>query len=317
MLGRIVEIADDQRHLSLLRGFMVVSDTSQPKDSAERELGRIPLNDIAAVIVHANGVSYTNNLLVALAQQCAPFVLCAANHNTVAMLWPVDGNYQQAKRFDAQINAGKSVHKRVWATLVKAKLQQQAAVLEATGAISTPVSALAKQVRSGDPDNKEAQAARYYWGLLFGTGFRRDQGGNDLNALLNYGYTVLRAATARAVVAAGLHPTLGVHHSNEGNPMRLVDDLMEPFRPLIDFKVWQINHGHSQPATSMPYPELTPEYKRALVKTLYVDMPTSSGATPASICIQRLATSLAQLYLGEREQLDLPYTELPLDLLSI
>ncbi|MGL4666433.1 MAG: CRISPR-associated endonuclease Cas1, partial [Saezia sp.] len=122
MLSRIVEIAEDHRHLSLLRGFMVVEDTQQERGSPTRELGRVPLDDIAAVITHANGITYTNNLLVALAQQGSPFVLCAANHNPVGMLWAIDGHSLQAKRFDAQLAAGKPVHKRLWASLVKAKL---------------------------------------------------------------------------------------------------------------------------------------------------------------------------------------------------
>ena len=127
-----------------------------------------------------------------------------------------------------------------------------------------------------------------------------------LNALLNYGYTVLRAATARAVVAAGLHPTLGLHHSNAGNAMRLVDDLMEPFRPVMDLKVWQLHRQGEG--------EVTPESKRALVRTLYDDMQTSAGATPVMVCVQKLATSLAQVFMGEKDQLDLPLPGLPLSL---
>ena len=236
MIGRIVEVADDRRHLFLSRGFLVVQDT----EGERKELGQVPLDDVAAVIANAHGLSYTNNLLVALAERCAPFVLCAANHNAVGMILPIEGNYQQAKRFDAQIAATQPLMKRLWAEIVKSKLQQQAAALEATGAPFIPLSALVRKVRAGDPDNFEAQGARRYWGLLFGGDFRRDQQAGGLNSMLNYGYTVLRAATARAVVAAGLHPTIGLHHSNEGNAMRLVDDLMEPFRPMIDLKVWQL-----------------------------------------------------------------------------
>ena len=302
MIGRIVEVADDRRHLSLSRGFLVVQDT----EGERKELGQVPLDDIAAVIANAHGLSYTNNLLVALAQRGAPFVLCAANHNAVGMLLPVDGNYQQAKRYDAQIAATKPTHKRLWAEVVRAKLQQQAAALEAAGAPTPPLTALVSKVRSGDPDNIEAQGARRYWTLLFGEGFRRDQDGGGINGLLNYGYTVLRACTARAIVAAGLHPTLGIHHSNEGNAMRLVDDLMEPFRPVIDLKVWLLARNNER--------QVTPETKRALVRTLYDDMETSSGATPVMACAQRLATSLAQVYLGEREKLDLPLPGLPLAL---
>lgn len=305
MIGRIVEVADDRRHLFVSRGFMVVQDT----EGERKELGQIPLDDITAVIANAYGLSYSNNLLVALAERGAPFVLCAANHNAVGMLWPVDGNFQQAKRFDAQLAANKPTHKRLWADIVKSKLQQQAAALGAAGATTAPLTALAAKVRSGDPDNLEAQGARRYWGLLFGEDFRRDQNGSGLNGLLNYGYTVLRAATARAVVAAGLHPTLGLHHRNEGNPMRLVDDLMEPFRPLIDLLVWQLHQrGESQ---------VSPETKRALVRSLYDDMQTCSGATPAMVCMQRLAVSLAQVYLGERDKLDLPLPGLPLSLASL
>ncbi len=302
MIGRIVEVADDQRHLFMHRGFMVVQETQGER----KELGQVPLDDIAAVIANAHGLSYTNNLLVALAERCAPFVLCASNHNAVGMLISIDGNYHQAKRFDAQIAASKPTIKRLWAEIVKAKLQQQAAVLEAVGAPFIPLSSLATKVRSGDPDNFEAQGARRYWGLLFGDEFRRDQSLSGHNAMLNYGYTVVRAATARAVIAAGLHPTIGLHHSNENNAMRLVDDLMEPFRPIIDLKVWQLQ--------KLGEHDVNPETKRALVRTLYEDMQSNSGVTPVMSCIQKLATSLAQIYIGEREKLDLPLPGLPLAL---
>jgi CRISP-associated protein Cas1 len=302
MIGRIVEVADDRRHLSLSRGFMVVTDT----EGDHKELGQVPLDDIAAVIANAHGLSYSNSLLVALGERGAPFVLCAANHNAVGMLLPIDGNYQQAKRFDAQIDAGKPLRKRLWAELVRAKLQQQATTLEAAGKSTPPLSALVAKVRTGDPENLEAQGARRYWPLLMGADFRRDQNAGGINSMLNYGYTVLRAATARAVVAAGLHPTLGLHHSNEGNAMRLVDDVMEPFRPVLDLRVWQLaQKGEDQ---------LAPNSKRALVHTLYDDMQTSVGATPVMVCMQRLATSLAQVYLGERDKLDLPLPGLPLAL---
>lgn len=302
MIGRIIEVADDRRHLFLSRGFLVVQDT----EGDRKELGQIPLDDIAAVIANAHGLSYTNNLLVALAERCAPFVLCAANHNAVGMVMTIDGNYQQAKRFDAQLAATQPLIKRMWADIVKSKLQQQAAALEAAGAPHIPLQALVKKVRSGDPENFEAQGARRYWGLLFGDDFRRDQQGGGINAMLNYGYTVLRAATARAVIAAGLHPTIGLHHCNESNAMRLVDDLMEPFRPMIDLKVWQLS---KQGETA-----ITPESKRVLVKTLYDDMQTSAGTTPVMVCAQKLAVSLAQVFMGEKDKLDLPLPGLPLNL---
>lgn len=300
MIGRIVEVADDARHLFLNRGFMVVQDT----EGERKELGRVPLDDIAAVIANAHGLSYTNNLLVALAERGAPFVLCAANHNAVGMLLPIDGNFEQSRRIEAQIAAGLPVHKRLWAAVVRSKLEQQAAALDAAGAPSAPLTALVRRVKSGDPDNIEAQGARRYWGLLFGESFRRDQNGGGLNALLNYGYTVLRATTARAVVAAGLHPAIGLHHSHDNNAMRLVDDLMEPFRPVIDIKTWQLWRNGEE--------TLTPETKRTLVRTLYDDMQSNAGATPVIVCVQKLATSVAQIYLRQRDNLELPLPGLPL-----
>lgn len=304
MIGRIVEVADDRRHLFMYRGFMVVQDT----EGERKELGKVPLDDIGAVIANAHGLSYTNNLLVALAERNIPFVLCAANHNAVGMLLSIDGNHHQGKRFDAQLEASKPLTKRLWADVVRSKLEQQAVALEVAGSPTAPLTALMAKVRSGDPDNIEAQGARRYWSLLFGDKFRRDQDAKGLNAMLNYGYTVFRAATARAVIAAGLHPTLGLHHSNDSNPMRLVDDLIEPFRPIIDLKIWQLWRAGET--------EITPETKRALVRTLYDDMQTATGATPVMVCMQKLATSLAQVYLGEREKLDLPLPGLPLTLAS-
>jgi len=268
MQSRIVEVADDRRHLSAYRGFMLVHSTGANR----QELGRVALDDVAALIANAHGLSYTNNLLVALAERGVPFVLCAANHKPVGMVWPIDGHHQQAHRFDAQLACTLPTKKRLWAEIVKAKLLQQATVLAATGANAAAVHILAKQVRTGDPDNLEAQGARKYWGLLFGSLFRRDQEAEGLNALLNYGYTVLRAATARAVIAAGLHPSIGLHHSHDNNAMRLVDDLMEPFRPVIDWTVWQMQH--TQPC------HVNAETKRALVKSLYLDLETSAGKTP-------------------------------------
>lgn len=302
MLGRIVEIADDRRYLSVSRGFLMV----QSAEGGREEIGRVPLDDIAAVIANAHGLSYTNNVLVALAERGVPFVLCSSNHCAVGMLLAVEGHHQQAKRYDAQASAAKPVRKRLWSDLVRMKLGQQAAVLTRVGAPSAPLSGLIQKVRSGDPDNVEAQGARRYWRLLFGDNFRRDQKAGDVNGLLNYGYTVLRAATARAVVAAGLHPTVGLHHGNEGNSMRLVDDLMEPFRPLVDLHVWHLRQKGVR--------EVDANVKRLLAQALYQDVQTDAGVTPVISCIQRLTGSLVQVFLGERRSLDSSVVSLPLQI---
>ena len=299
MLGRIVEVANDKRHLSLYRGFMLVHSTGEDRE----EVGRVALDDMGALIANAHGLSYTNNLLVALAERGVPMVLCAANHNVVGMLWPLEGHHQQAHRMEAQIACSLPTRKRLWAAIVKAKLLNQAAVLQAAGAAPAPLHTLARQVKSGDSQNTEAQGARKYWGLLMGPLFRRDQQADGLNALLNYGYTVLRAATARAVVAAGLHPSLGLHHSHDNNAMRLVDDVMEPFRPVIDWTVWQLQ-GQGPCVVNA-------DTKRTLVQSLYMDLLSDAGTTPVLVAVQKLATSLAQVMVGERDKLDLPHPGVP------
>jgi len=303
-MERIIEISSDQRHLHVDRGFLVI----ESHRSGEAEVGRVPLDEIAAVITNANGITYSNNLLVELADRGVPLVVCGANHVARGFLLGLAGHHQQAKRFDAQLNAPRPMRKRLWADLVRAKINQQSDVLDATGRPSVPLRSLVSKIRSGDPENIEAQAARRYWTLLFGADFRRDRSAPGLNAVLNYGYTVLRATVGRAVIAAGLHPTPALFHSNESNPMRLADDLMEPFRPLVDLAAWRLDRNHAI--------DLTTEVKRALVMVLYDDLQTPAGVTPVMACIQRLATSLAQVFLHERESLDLPFPGLPLDLAS-
>lgn len=293
MIGRIIEIAQDGRYLHAERGFLVIKE-------GQNEVGRIPLDDIAAVIGSGHGQVLTQELLVRLAERNAVYVCCSSRHEPVAMLWSVDGFHRQAGRMDAQLAAPKPLLKRLWQSIVRAKLTQQAAVLDAWGVPSPPVTALIPKVRSGDPDNIEAQAARRYWTLLFGENFRRDRTANDENALLNYGYTILRSATARAIIGAGMHPTVPLHHQNQMNSMRLVDDLMEPFRPIVDCAVRSL--------TALGTKSVSPDTKRQLALLLYKDMPTEKGQSPLAQCIERLCTSLAQVFEAERKELEFPFT---------
>jgi CRISP-associated protein Cas1 len=294
MIGQILDITENRRYASLNRGFIKIEETGK----GGKQLGQVPIDDVIAVVGNSHGLVYSNNLLVALAERGTPFVLCGSNHLPVGMLLPCAGNFEQAHRIESQIQATQPTHKRCWQQVVSSKLAQQAATLERVGGSSALLWRLSKSVKSGDPTNLEAQGARYYWTQLFDSQFRRDRAADGVNSLLNYGYTVLRAATARAVIAAGLHPSIGIHHSNDANPLRLVDDLMEPFRPAIDLCVWQLAQQEET--------EVTPDVKAALVKVLSTDLRSKDGTTPLSVCIQRLATSLAQVYTGAATQLYLP-----------
>jgi len=298
MIGRVVEIAADGRHLAKVRGFLTVSERGA-------ELGRVPLDDIAAVVANAHGLTYSNNLLVALAERRVPLVVCGANHRPAAFLWPVDGHHEQAGRMADQAAAAKPLKKRLWSQIVRAKIESQGATLEAVGAPHGGFHLLARKVRSGDPENVEAQAARRYWPLLLGQDFRRDRAAGGVNAMLNYTYTVLRAGAARAVMAAGLHPSLGLAHRQRGNAFALADDVMEPFRPLADLHVHDL--------VSEGVDEVSGETKPRLASILIADMSTTDGVSPVCLCLERLALSLARCYAAEADRLDLPRRILPLE----
>lgn len=294
MQTRIIEIAQDNRLLSVLRGFLIIKDAH----SGKNELARIPLEDIHALIVNAYGVTYTNNLLVELCERNIPFVICGMNHNVSGILFSTEGHHLQAKRFDAQTKCTQELKDSLWANVVKSKLHWQSEVLKTVGAPFVPIYCLISKVQDGDITNVEALAAKRYWRLLFGKNFRRDRNLSDLNTLLNYGYSILRTSTARAVVSSGLHPTLGIHHKNEGNPMRLVDDLMEPYRPIIDLKVWALQEEGRI--------AVTPDTKKSLASLAFIDIKWEDEITPLSGCIQKTAQSLTFSYLEKQNKLKLP-----------
>lgn len=297
MIGRIVEIAEDGRHLAKHRGFLTVSEHGV-------EIGRLPLDDIAALIAQAHGLTYSNNLMVSLAERGVPVVLCGSNHMPLAFMWPVMGHHAQAGRMADQASAAKPLKKRLWTQIVQTKIRGQGATLAQVGASHTGFSLLARKVKAGDPENVEAEAARRYWPLLFGKDFRRDRAAPGLNALLNYGYTVLRAGVARAVMASGLHPSLGLQHSSRVNAHVLVDDLMEPFRPFVDREVWNLLQAGIE--------GVTPEAKADLARIMILDVPTDAGLSPIMVAAERLCQSLGHAFAGEEKKLALPLPPLPL-----
>ena len=296
MTGRLVEIAEEGRHLSKFRGFLIV-------ETDGRETGRIPLDDIVSVITTCRKTTFSSGLIVALSSRCIPLVVCDSNFQPAAFLWTVAGHHEQAGRMSDQASASRPLRKRLWAQIVTAKIELQGETLRCVGVPSQQVVALAQKVRSGDPANIEALAARRYWPMLFGADFRRQREAGGVNALLNYSYTVLRAATARSVMAAGLHPSIGIAHRQRGNSFALADDLMEPFRPIADLLVHTL--------VSEGITELDRSTKSRLARVLITDMLTSAGVSPVNVCLQRLAFSLAQCFADGSRRLDLPARTLP------
>lgn len=280
MPGRVIEVLSFGTHLSKDRGFMKISPS-------EGEVSKIPIADLAAVIA-GKGVSFSANLVLALHETGASLVITGSTYHPAAFFWPQSEHTSHVQRLREQIAASEPLKKRLWQQVVQYKIVNQGEVLRTHTEDDKGLSVFAKRVRSGDPDNLEAQAARRYWQALMGIDFRRNTGpsGEDVsNIFLNYGYAILRAAMARAISSCGLVPALGIHHKNLSNPFCLVDDLMEPYRPLVDNLVaeWLKNE---------PPAEINVNAKRQLAGLLDVDLKNFQGEnSPVSVTMLQVARS--------------------------
>jgi len=297
MVTQIVEISEDGYHLSKYRGFMRVK-------KGDIEAGRVPLDDITALILSAHQITLSKTLIVELAERKAPIVTCGKTYHPLALTLSYDNHYDQTGILWMQIDCSKPFAKRLWKSIVIEKITNQKRILEyfePSSPILAELNILAQRVKSGDPENMEAQAARRYWMALMGSDFRRDFQTGLENALLNYGYSVLRAATARAVCSAGLTPALGIHHHNRKNPFALVDDLMEPFRPLVDKTVHAILENNDQGET-----DLTPELKRQLTCILDLDVTLKKGNSTVMNALHRLAQTFVTSLQEKQNVLEFP-----------
>ena len=295
MVGRILELAGHNLAIHKARGFLSVRQGGA-------EIGTAELDDLDAVLVSGQGLTWSSSALAHLASQNVPVTILGPNFAPVAVVLPVCGHGEQAYRMANQAAAPKPLRKQIWSRLVRHKIVAQAAVLDRLGMPSERLRRLSGAVRSGDPENCEAQAAQAYWPLVLGRSFRRDPTLDGANALLNYGYAVLRAATARAIVSAGLHPSLSVHHRSGGDALALADDVMEPFRPTIDLAV----HGLLASGTNCV------EGGRAtLVNTLSAPFPAEHGNSPLGQVLLRLAQSLSASFTAGKARLVFPREAIP------
>jgi CRISPR-associated protein Cas1 len=268
----------------------------------------VPLADLAALIVSHPQVSYSHAVLAGLAQAGATFIACDEKHLPTAMLLPLVSHSTQTERFSKQAALSLPARKRIWQQIVRAKILAQARLLEDRTGKDWGLGPLAARVRSGDAGNLESQAARIYWRALFPEGlFRRDPEGESLNPCLNYAYAIVRAVVARALCAAGLHPSLGVHHHNRYDAFCLADDLMEPFRPLADRVVAAMAEARPDPfgERGMEIP-LDKEAKRAILEGLLCRYTAEGESRTLFDWAGRSAASLAAVIEGREDKLYLP-----------
>jgi CRISPR-associated protein Cas1 len=292
MIKRTVEISREAAHLTVRLKQLLI----QRRDDT---IASLPCEDVGMVVVDHPGTTYSHAALSSLDQSDAVLVVCGPDHLPAAVLLPLADHSQVVWRLNEQIAAPKPLRKRLWQQLVRAKIRAQAHVLSEDQWARNRLLELAREVRSGDSKNAEAQAARLYWLHWLGDQpFRRDQDGDGLNALLNYGYAVMRAAVARAIVTAGLSPAIGLHHCNRANAMCLADDLVEPLRPLVDDRARELFR--------QGYTELDQEAKARMLELLALSMRLGGTRGPLMVALHRYTASLVRCFQGEAKQLEIP-----------
>lgn len=246
----------------------------------------MPLEDVAWVVLDSNQVTLTALLVSACMEQGIAVIFTNERHTPNGLALPFHTHHRQAAIAAMQIGLTQPLKKRLWQAIVVAKIENQAKCLERNGKPASSVSAMAQLVASGDPENVEARAAREYWNLLFPSFIRSDE--SDLrNKMLNYGYAILRAALARALVANGLLPCFGLFHESASNAFNLADDLIEPFRPLIDNKVFELSG-------SVAEGDLTIEHRRALASILNGDIRLNGETVSVLIATERASAALVR-----------------------
>lgn len=263
----------------------------------------IPIEDIGVVVLEHKQITITHALISALVENNCALITCGDNMMPTGLTMPLEMNTIQSERFVCQLEASLPLKKQLWQQTIQAKIRNQAGALRYLHNIQARnMLEWANDVRSGDADNKEARAAAYYWKNMFPqiSFFTRDPEGFAPNNLLNYGYAILRAIVARALVSSGLLPTLGIHHHNRYNAYCLADDIMEPYRPYVDVLVADIIERYPD------YEKLTTEIKRELLQIPTIDVTINENRSPLMIAVSITTASLAKCFSGELRRISYP-----------
>ena len=289
MIGRIIEV-QNSHYLSVKNGFLVVTD-------ADTCVGKVPLDDIAALILSGPNTTLSVHLINRLHDHHAIIVLTDAQYLPANIIWPINHFHQIGARLKCQLALPIVLKKQLWKQIVYEKLLRQKQILDTLYSKTMDFQTIINNLRSGDSTNQEAVGAKKYWPLLFGPDFRRSDATNPINHRLNYGYTVLRSLIARSVAASGLNPALGIHHKNETNAFCLVDDLMEPYRPFIDYYVYR---------TDNTIGTLTPTLKKHMVDYIYTNFQCANQFSPLPNCIHKTIFSYVNSLESKQVELVFP-----------
>lgn len=269
------------------------------------DTAQIPIEDIGLIILDHQQITITQLLLAKLIANNTALITCDASHHPIGLQLCLDGHTLQSQKFKAQINTSIPLKKQLWQQTVISKIENQAALLQRERVENKYLINLATSTKSGDSTNNEAKAALYYWKRIFPDflNFTRGREGLPPNNLLNYGYAILRAMVARALVASGLLPTLGIFHRNQYNAYCLADDIMEPYRPYVDSVVCDIIRANGN------YLEMTPAMKKQLLNIPAMDVMIDNQKSPMMNAVQRTTASLAKCFEGGIRKIIYPIME--------
>lgn len=296
-------------YLSLKNAQLVIKmpevekNDTLPISFKENSVRTIPIEDIGVILLDHQQITLTQALLAGLLENNCAVITCNSQHLPVGLMLPLEGNTVQHERFQAQIQASLPLKKQLWQQTIMAKIANQTAILEKYGNCETGnMRKWAISVKSGDAGNLEARAAAYYWANIFpdNRSFTRKQEGDYPNNLLNYGYSILRAIVARALVATGLLPTFGIFHRNRYNAYCLADDIMEPYRPYVDEKVLQLMETYGNKT------ELDKEIKGELLTIPVLDVTIDGRRSPLMVGVSTTVVSLCKCYIGENRKIIYP-----------
>jgi CRISPR-associated protein Cas1 len=262
----------------------------------------VPIEDIGLLVIEHQQITITNSLLAKLLSNNVAVIICDDTHMPTGLFYNLDGNSLQSQKHQAQVSASTPLKKQLWQQTVSAKIRNQASLLKMSGQNSGILETMANKVSSGDSGNFEAKAASYYWKRIFPEflEFTRDRLGAPPNNLLNYGYAILRAVTARALTGSGLLPTLGIHHRNQYNAYCLADDIMEPYRPFVDRVVCHIVDLNGK------FLDMTTAMKKELLGIPALDVELDGKKSPLMNAMSRTTASLAQCFEGVQRKILYP-----------
>ncbi len=270
----------------------------EDKESGEKKT--VPIEDIGFIVFEHPHITFTQSVMQLLAENNASVIFCDQKFHPSSMLFHLDTHYIQHEKFKQQINASEPLKKQLWQQTIKYKINNQGDLLKRAGKNADALYYKAKQVKSGDSTNEEAQAARKYWSELFGDNFTRERFGDAPNPALNYGYAILRAATARSLAGSGLLSTLGIHHRNKYNSFCLADDIMEPYRPFVDQIVLNMQR------IGLDCLELGKPEKAELLSLLTTDVLMQGQKSPLMVALSKTTSSLAKCFEGELNKIHYP-----------